>query len=231
MDTLITALAGLATASPLLFIFALIVLAVLGYPFLRRWMKENSTVADESEQIRKAGECIRAELNGMLDKEQLRVEALGISLDSARIEVGELHGENVALHSDMLRLRGEIRILFRTARGMRMAGHLRRPCRSRRAPPRHGSLHDDARPLHPQAGSRSARRGNRGILMMDIALFYALLPRRRDPTPGNGNRRRAAGGPGAGWVRVRRRAGAGSEAGDRDAVAEREPGESAVHRK
>ncbi|MDP3408096.1 hypothetical protein [Bosea sp. (in: a-proteobacteria)] len=121
MESLFTAIAGLATTAPILFVILLIVAAVYAFPFLRKWLKENATVADESEQIRKAGESIRAELNGMLDKEQLRVEALAISLDTARMEIGKLHGENIALHSDMVRLRGEMKTLYRTAKAMRMA--------------------------------------------------------------------------------------------------------------
>lgn len=121
MDSLFAALANLAGSHPLIFLAIVGIAGIYMIPVAKGWIKKNATVEDESEQIRKAGEDIRKELNGMLDKEQLRVEALAVSLDSARIEVGKLHAENIALHSDMMRLRGEMKTLYRTARAMRMA--------------------------------------------------------------------------------------------------------------
>ena len=121
MGEFFTALAGLAGTHPLIFLIVVLVLALVAAPYLRKLARENGIVADEGEAIRKAGDQIRAELGSMLDKEQLRVEALAVSLDSARIEVGRMHGENAILRADMSALRAEMKSLFRTARAMRMA--------------------------------------------------------------------------------------------------------------
>lgn len=121
MDGFFAALGNLAGSHPLIFLFVVIVAAAVGFPFVRGWLKKNAAVEDEGEAIRKAGEAIREELKGMLDKEQVRVEGLASALDAARLDVSRMHAENIELRADMSRLRTEMRSLFRTARAMRMA--------------------------------------------------------------------------------------------------------------
>ena len=121
MDSLFAALAGLAASNPLIFLAIVAIAGIYLFPVAKGWIKKNASVEDESEQIRKAGESIRAELTGMLDKEQTRVEALAKSLDDARVDVSRMHAENIELRADMSRLRTEMKSLFRTARAMRIA--------------------------------------------------------------------------------------------------------------
>ncbi len=121
MAEFFAALGALAGSHPAIFLVVVLVAAVVAAPYVRKLAREGAAVDDAQAAIRAAGDEIRKELGAMLDKEQLRVEALAVSLDAARVEVGKLHGENIALHSDMLRLRGEMKTLYRTARAMRLA--------------------------------------------------------------------------------------------------------------
>lgn len=121
MGEFFTALAGLAGTHPVIFLFVVVIGAMVATPFIRKWMRENAANDDEGKAIREAGEAIREELKGMLDKEQVRVEGLASALDAARLDVSRMHAENIELRADMSRLRSEMRSLFRTARAMRMA--------------------------------------------------------------------------------------------------------------
>lgn len=121
MGEFFTALGGLATSHPFVFLAVVVVLGFLGAPYIRKIARENAAVDDAQAAIRQAGDEIRKELGAMLDKEQARVESLANALDAARVEVGRMRGENADLRADMGRLRSEVRTLFRTVKAMRMA--------------------------------------------------------------------------------------------------------------
>ncbi|KQU17540.1 hypothetical protein ASG63_08495 [Methylobacterium sp. Leaf94] len=115
MDAILTAAVG--DAKPIAVIAAVLALIALGWPWIRKALKDISN----EDAIRIAGDALRKELGDLLDKEQARVATLTGALEEASTQVRALRGENGGLQAEMNALRREVRAMVRMCLSMRRA--------------------------------------------------------------------------------------------------------------